>query len=103
MDRRTLTGGGTGSRGRSGRVLDRSHSGDGGGNERFVAETGYLTVAERPLDAADYPDVDPALLVEGSIVFHPTGGPVQLNDPRQWWSYVPGASWRHPWGLPAIA
>ena len=66
--------------------------------ERFVAETGYLTVAERPLDAADYPDVDPALLVEGSIVFHPTGGPVQLNDPRQWWSYVPGASWRHPWG-----
>jgi formylglycine-generating enzyme len=66
--------------------------------ERFVAETGYLTVAERPLDAAAYPDVDPALLVEGSIVFHPTAGPVPLNDSHQWWSYVPGASWRHPWG-----
>jgi formylglycine-generating enzyme required for sulfatase activity len=23
---------------------------------------------------------------------------VPLNDPRQWWAYVPGADWRHPWG-----
>ena len=26
---------------------------------RFVRETGYTTVAERPLDPADYPDADP--------------------------------------------
>ena len=26
---------------------------------RFVRETGYVTVAERPLDPADYPDADP--------------------------------------------
>jgi sulfatase modifying factor 1 len=65
---------------------------------RFVAETGYVTVAERPLDQADYPDADPALLVEGSIVFRPTTGPVPLDDPNRWWSYVPGANWRHPWG-----
>jgi formylglycine-generating enzyme required for sulfatase activity len=26
---------------------------------RFVTATGYLTVAERPLAAADYPDADP--------------------------------------------
>ena len=65
---------------------------------RFVAETGHVTVAERPPDPADYPDADPRLLVEGSAVFHPTPGPVPLNDPSHWWSYLPGASWRHPWG-----
>lgn len=35
---------------------------------RFVVATGYVTVAERPPDAADYPDADPALLVPGSLV-----------------------------------
>ena len=38
-------------------------------------ETGYVTVAERPLDPADYPDADPAALVPGSLVFHKTRGP----------------------------
>jgi formylglycine-generating enzyme required for sulfatase activity len=65
---------------------------------RFVDETGYTTVSERAPDPADYPDADPALLVPGSAVFQPTDGPVPLNDPRRWWAYVPGASWRHPWG-----
>jgi formylglycine-generating enzyme required for sulfatase activity len=49
--------------------------------ERFTADTGYVTVAERPPDPADYPDADPALLVEGSAVFHPTRGPVPLDNP----------------------
>ena len=66
--------------------------------ERFVAETGHVTLAERPPAPDDYPDADPDLLVEGSAVFHPTSGPVPLNDPSLWWAYVPGASWRHPWG-----
>jgi len=65
---------------------------------RFVHETGYVTVAERPPDPSDYPDADPSLLVEGSAVFHPTPGPVPLNDPGRWWAYVPGTNWRHPWG-----
>ncbi len=65
---------------------------------RFVKATGHVTVAERPLDPADYPDADPALLVPGSLVFHRTPGPVNLNDYRNWWRYVPGASWRHPEG-----
>ena len=64
----------------------------------FVDETGYRTLAERAPDPADYPDADPALLVAGSAVFQPTAGPVPLNDPSRWWAYVPGASWRHPWG-----
>jgi sulfatase modifying factor 1 len=65
---------------------------------RFVEEAGYLTVAERPPDPAAYPDADPALLREGSVVFHPTPGPVPLHDPGRWWAYVPGANWRAPWG-----
>jgi len=65
---------------------------------RFVQETGYVTVAERPPDPADYPEADPSLLVEGSAVFNPTPGPVPLDDPGRWWAYVPGANWRHPWG-----
>ncbi len=65
---------------------------------RFVAATGYVTVAERPLDPAQYPGADPALLSPGSLVFFPTGGPVDLRDVAQWWRYTPGASWRHPAG-----
>ena len=52
---------------------------------RFVKATGYVTMAERPLDPADYPEADPALLVPGSLVFRGTRGPVRLDDYRQWW------------------
>ncbi len=65
---------------------------------RFVEETGYLTVAERPPDPTAYPGVDCSLLRAGSAVFHPTPGPVPLDDPSRWWIYVPGANWRHPRG-----
>ena len=56
----------------------------------FVAATGYRTVAERPPDPADFPGVDPAKLVPGSLVFHMTAGPVDLDDYFAWWDYVPG-------------
>ena len=65
---------------------------------RFVKATGYVTLAERPLDPADYPDALPELLVPGSLVFQRTRGPVPLDDYRNWWAYVPGADWRHPEG-----
>lgn len=65
---------------------------------RFVKATGYATVAERPLDPADYPKLDPAALVPGSLVFVPTRGPVDLGDMGRWWRYVPGADWAHPEG-----
>jgi sulfatase modifying factor 1 len=65
---------------------------------RFVRETGYVTVAERPLDPADYPDADPELLVPGSLVFRKRDRPVPLNDVRSWWDYVPGAFWKRPGG-----
>ena len=65
---------------------------------RFVRETGYVTVAERPLDAALYPDADPELLVPGSIAFRMSSGPVDLDDNHNWWEYVPGAHWKRPGG-----
>jgi sulfatase modifying factor 1 len=65
---------------------------------RFVKATGYVTLAERPLDPADYPGADPASLTPGSLVFRPAPGPVDLGDYRAWWEYVPGARWSNPEG-----
>jgi formylglycine-generating enzyme required for sulfatase activity len=65
---------------------------------RFVKATGYVTWAELAPDPDDYPDADPELLVPGSLVFHPTNGPVDLHDFRNWWAWGPGAQWKHPEG-----
>jgi sulfatase modifying factor 1 len=65
---------------------------------RFARETKYVTVAERSPQASEYPDADPELLVPGSLVFRKTAGPVNLDDVRNWWEYVPGAHWRRPAG-----
>jgi sulfatase modifying factor 1 len=65
---------------------------------RFVSATGYVTVAERELDPRDYPGALPELLVPGSIVFAQPRERVGLSNPFAWWSYVPGADWRHPLG-----
>ena len=64
----------------------------------FVRDTGYVTVAERPLDPALYPGVAPEDLLPGALVFRPTAGPVNLDDWRQWWDWAPGANWRAPFG-----
>jgi formylglycine-generating enzyme len=64
----------------------------------FVSATGYRTVAERPLNPADYPGAAPDMLKPGSLVFHKTRGPVDLRDIRNWWSWKAGAYWRHPEG-----
>jgi formylglycine-generating enzyme required for sulfatase activity len=64
----------------------------------FVEATGYVTVAERPLDPADYPGAPPQNLVPGSLVFTPTPGPVDLRHISQWWTWTPGACWSQPQG-----
>lgn len=64
----------------------------------FVKATNYVTVAERPLNPADYPGVPTENLVPGSAVFKAPTNSVALNDFQQWWQYVPGASWQHPTG-----
>jgi formylglycine-generating enzyme len=65
---------------------------------RFVKATGYVTVAERKPSPKDFPGVPSEKLVAGSLVFMPPPNPVSLDDYSQWWSYVPGANWRHPLG-----
>ncbi|HEX6749547.1 MAG TPA: formylglycine-generating enzyme family protein [Longimicrobium sp.] len=65
---------------------------------RFVAATGYLTVAERTPDPADYPGALPERLVPGSLVFLPPPDRAELRNPVDWWTWVPGASWQRPAG-----
>ena len=65
---------------------------------RFVEATRYVTLAERPANAADYPGAKPELLEPSAVVFRKTAGPVDLRDPHNWWTYVRGADWRHPQG-----
>jgi formylglycine-generating enzyme required for sulfatase activity len=65
---------------------------------RFVDDTGYVTVAERPLDPEDFPGAPPENLVSGSLVFTMTPGPVDLRHLNQWWTWTPGACWKHPEG-----
>jgi formylglycine-generating enzyme required for sulfatase activity len=64
----------------------------------FVAATGYVTTAERPLPTEEFPDLADEARLPGSLVFTMTSGPVDLNDWRQWWKWVPGANWRAPFG-----
>ncbi len=66
--------------------------------ERFVGATKYVTVAERKPRAEDFPGAPPENLVAGAVVFSPPSHAVPLNNHFQWWSYVKGASWRHPEG-----
>jgi formylglycine-generating enzyme required for sulfatase activity len=65
---------------------------------KFVAATGYVTVAEKKPTKEEFPDAPPENLVAGSLVFTPPAGSVPLDDYFQWWRFVPGANWRHPTG-----
>lgn len=73
---------------------------------RFVEATGYVTTAERAVDWDELkkqlppgtPRPPEDVLQPGAVVFTPPSGPVDLNDFGQWWTWTPGASWRHPGG-----
>ena len=74
--------------------------------KKFVEATGYITTAEQKPDweelkksvPAGTPKPPDSVLVAASLVFTSTVGPVNLNDYSQWWSWVKGASWKHPEG-----
>ena len=65
---------------------------------RFVADTGYVTFAERPARPEDYPGAAPEMLLPASAVFMAPPAAVDRGDAYQWWAYVRGANWRHPYG-----
>lgn len=64
----------------------------------FVEATSYVTVAEIKPTKEEFPTAPEENLIAGSTVFKPTSGPVEFDNYLQWWSYVPGADWRHPSG-----
>lgn len=64
----------------------------------FVSATAHVTVAEQALDPELFPELAPEELIPGALVFRGTDGPVNLRDWRQWWAWMPGACWRHPFG-----
>ncbi len=64
----------------------------------FVRATGYVTVAERRPDPAQYPGAPAENLGPGSLVFRLTSGPVDLRHIDQWWAWTPRACWRRPEG-----
>lgn len=68
--------------------------------QKFVEATGYVTVAEKVPDRAQFPDAEEADLVPFSIVFTPPKKGVNPNRVSHltWWKAVKGASWRHPEG-----
>lgn len=63
---------------------------------RFVAATGYVTLAEKPLDPKAYPQLSGDQLNPSAIVF--VGAKQPGSDPGAWWRVIPGADWRHPEG-----
>ena len=65
---------------------------------KFVDATGYVTLAERPANAEDYPGAKPELLAPSSVMFKKAAAAVDLRNHYNWWVYVAGANWRHPRG-----
>lgn len=70
---------------------------------KFVGSTGYVTLAERVPNAADYPGIKPDMIQAGSLVFVQPNQPVSLHDPLNWWAFVFGADWRHPTGPGSVS
>ncbi len=72
----------------------------------FVAATGYVTVAERPVDWEELKKQVPPgtprpaeeLLKPGSLVYTPPDHAVDVRDMSNWWTWTTGADWRHPSG-----
>ncbi|MFH0297118.1 formylglycine-generating enzyme family protein [Bradyrhizobium sp. 31Argb] len=64
----------------------------------FVLATGHITAAEIPPSPANDPDAPPDMRQAGSLVFTAPRRVRDLRDTSQWWTFTPGANWRHPYG-----
>lgn len=64
----------------------------------FVQETGYITIAERPLSREQFPDLADDQRAAGSLVFQMPPDTATEVPLLSWWHWVPGANWRHPYG-----
>lgn len=74
--------------------------------KRFVSETAYKTLAERPLKweelKKNLPPGTPKPAADffeaGSLVFNQPRQAVPLNNPLVWWNWQKGCDWMHPNG-----
>jgi len=64
----------------------------------FSSKNHYVTMAEQPPSAIDYPSAPAHMLTAGSGVFTPPHAAPSMDNALDWWTYVPGASWQHPEG-----
>ncbi len=64
----------------------------------FVSATGYITEAQRAPNLEDHPDLAGAMREAGAMVFTIPAQVENVDDISQWWTYTPGANWRHPVG-----
>jgi formylglycine-generating enzyme len=73
----------------------------------FVDETGYVTLAEKPIDwnamkkdlPANTPKPHDSILQPGSLVFNKNvNNVVNMNNYSQWWTWKVGANWKQPYG-----
>ncbi len=73
----------------------------------FVEATGYITVAERPIDweemKKELPEGTPkphdSVLRPGSLLFNKNvNALVNMQNYGQWWTWKIGANWKHPKG-----
>jgi len=66
----------------------------------FVTATGHVSVAEKPVDPAQFDvpveQIPPSMLEPGSAVFTAPAQP--SRNYSDWWEYLPGASWKKPYG-----
>jgi formylglycine-generating enzyme required for sulfatase activity len=66
--------------------------------KEFVNATGHVTTAQIVPDPKDYPGALPKMIYAGSLVFSPSLRVTDLRDWSQWWTFMKGANWRHPYG-----
>jgi formylglycine-generating enzyme required for sulfatase activity len=64
----------------------------------FVRATGHVTSAQIVPERKDYPGALDHMLYAGSLVFVPPVRPVDLRNWGEWWTFLKGADWRHPYG-----
>ena len=65
---------------------------------KFVAATGYVTVAERGGDPKIHANMPKELLAPGSVAFIMPTDVSRGGSITQWFQYIPNANWRHPEG-----
>jgi formylglycine-generating enzyme len=66
--------------------------------KEFIKATGHVTTAQIVPDPKDYPGALQHMLYAGSLVFTPPREVNGLRNWSQWWSFMKGADWRHPYG-----